>query len=336
MMHGGPANLAIEVVIVNFKVGPLAVRALESLAPQRSDGATLHVSVVDNASNDGSAELLLRTVEERNWRSWVTVLPQEKNHGFAGGNNAAVGPALSRAVPPDVFFFLNPDAYAQPGCVAAIVEFLHARPDVRLAGVRVLGHEGEVRASAFRFHSVMSEFLANANVSLFDRVFEKHLVRTPLGDELQTVDWVSGAGMVARREVFERVGLMDDGFFLYFEETEFCLRAKAAGFQCYYYPGAQVVHEGGQSTGMTGKALAQEGPKRRPGYWFESRRRYFTKRGGVAYAGLADAANLAGLAVSRAVEAVSGRSSPHPPQLARDILKHSPLTAPLRAVRARA
>jgi GT2 family glycosyltransferase len=125
---------------------------------------------------------------------------------------------------------------------------------------------------------------------------------------------------MVRREVFETVGLMDEGYFLYFEETDFCRRARRAGWPVWHVPASRVVHLEGQSTGVTGANLAK---KPRPAYWFDSRARYFRKHLGPGYALLADVIFAVGFGLWRIQRRVRGKSDPDPPGLLRDFVRHA-------------
>ena len=105
----------------------------------------------------------------------------------------------------------------------------------------------------------------------------------------QSIDWVPGASMMIRRTVVDSIGGFDENYFLYFEETDFCFRAKKAGFSTWYVPQSRVMHIAGQSTKLTERNAA---PKRLPAYWFESRRRYFAAAHGIRYAMATDAVAL--------------------------------------------
>lgn len=321
-----PDRPRLHVVIVNFRVGPLAVDALASLAPQVAARPGTRVTVVDNASGDGSVDTIGAAIRDHGWGDWCELVAHPVNGGFAAGNNVAFRRALAAPDPPDAFLLLNPDARAEPGCLEALGDTLARRPDVSCGGVQVLDEDGAVRRSAFRFPTPLGELDGNARVGLVSRFLGRWAVAPEPPTELAPIDWVSGAGFFVRRRVLEEVGLMDEGFFLYFEETDFCARAAEAGHPCWYLPDARIVHVGGQSTGVTGKARADR--KRRPPYWFESRRRYYLKHGGAAAALLADAAMLSGLGLARVKRALTGRASTDPPALARDLLRHA-VTGPL-------
>jgi GT2 family glycosyltransferase len=126
--------------------------------------------------------------------------------------------------------------------------------------------------------------------------------------------------MIVRREVFRDAGLMDEGYFLYFEETDFCLQARRAGWPCWYVPASRVMHESGQCTGVSAR---RQRPGRRPAYWFASRRRYFVKNHGPLYARLADLAFGLGYALWRLRRVLQRKPDTDPPHLLRDFVKYN-------------
>ena len=136
------------------------------------------------------------------------------------------------------------------------------------------------------------------------------------------MDWVAGASMMVRRDVFHDVGPMDEGYFLYFEEVDFCLRARRGGWLCWYVPQSRVMHISGQSTGVS-----SSGPKREPmpGYWFASRSRYFVKNHSLAYARLTDLAFGLGRSLWTLYRVVTRRPKEDPPGLLADFWRTSVL-----------
>jgi N-acetylglucosaminyl-diphospho-decaprenol L-rhamnosyltransferase len=145
------------------------------------------------------------------------------------------------------------------------------------------------------------------------------VARTMTGEEAQ-VDWLPGASMMIRREVFKSIGLMDEGYFLYYEETDFCLQARRANWSCWYVPQSRVMHIAGQSTGVTDRKAV---PRRLPQYWFNSRRRYFTKNHGIFYAALADLAWTVGFVLWRLRRVVQRKPDTDPPKFLEDFLRNS-------------
>ena len=135
------------------------------------------------------------------------------------------------------------------------------------------------------------------------------MVAPPVRNETFATDWVSGACMMIRKEVFRDVGLLDEGFYTYFDDCDFCFNARKKGWPTWYVPTGTVLHLKGQSTGVK-----RQNPNRLPAYYFEARRRYFLKNHGPAYAAMADAAQILGQALWRLRVILTGKedsSAPH-------------------------
>jgi GT2 family glycosyltransferase len=148
-----------------------------------------------------------------------------------------------------------------------------------------------------------------------------------MGDVPEKVDWVSGASFIVRREVFEWVGLMDERYFLYFEEVDFCFAAQRAGWECWYIPGSRVMHIAGAATGVT---VRTDKPRRVPAYWFESRRRFYTKNYGTVHAAAADLAYIVGHATWRVRRRLQNKPDTDPESFLQDFVKHSSLSPKAR------
>jgi len=146
----------------------------------------------------------------------------------------------------------------------------------------------------------------------------------------QPIDWICGASMMVRSAVFGAIGGLDENYFLYFEETDFCLRAKRAGYSTWYVPGSRVMHILGQSTGVTERNVL---PKRLPAYWFESRRRYFTAAHGVYYAMAVDIVALVAHGIGTVKRFGQRRTDRGTPHYLADLLRHSVLHPKNREVR---
>src|SRR5262249_8484299 len=162
--------------------------------------------------------------------------------------------------------------------------FMKAHPEVGIAGSRLEDPDGTPQRCAFRFPSAASELEEGIRIGFVSRLLQHSVVAPPVRNEAHETDWVAGASMIVRRGVFDEIGLMDDEYFLYFEEVDFCLRARRGGWTCWYVPASRVVHLVGQASGVTD---VKRPMKRRPRYWFESRSRYFRRNHGRAYKMLA-------------------------------------------------
>jgi N-acetylglucosaminyl-diphospho-decaprenol L-rhamnosyltransferase len=316
------SDVGVVVALVNYCTRDLTLDCLHSLATEVAEFPNLRVVVADNASPDGSGAQIAKAIRDNGWASWAKLLQLPKNGGFSYGNNAVVRECLDDPQPPRYIWLLNTDTIVRPGALRALVDYMEQHPEVGMAGSR-LEHPDSVRqCSAFRFHTIASEFEASLGLGVVSKLLKRWAVAPPLTDEPSRYDWISGASMLIRTQVFRDIGLMDEGYFLYYEETDFCLRAEKHGWLCWYVPDSRVIHLVGKSTGVT-DAAGQV--KRRAPYWFESRRRYFLKHHGLAYAVLADIALATGTALSMLLNALRGRPAIHPQKFLQDLAHQSAL-----------
>jgi N-acetylglucosaminyl-diphospho-decaprenol L-rhamnosyltransferase len=271
----------VAIVIVNFRTAEYVERCLDSLSKEVLRHPTITTTVCDNFSEDGSVERLTRFIEMKSY-NWATVMPLPRNGGFAFGNNSAIRDLLQANPPPDLIWLLNPDTSVREGAVTALAGLLADRPQIGVLGARLVDEQGVIVGSARRMIAPFTEFLGAARLALFERIFPDRSVSIEPRAYAHECDWVSGASMVVRREVFEEIGLMDEGYFLYFEEVDFCMRANERGWQTWFSPNMEVTHFEGASTGIAAPL------KRRPAYWFESRRRFFSKHYGIKGVVIAD------------------------------------------------
>lgn len=267
------------IIIVNYRTTGLVIDSLKSLSSQINSIDDGYVVVVDNASGDGSVDKLKERINKEGWNNWAKVVAKDINGGFAYGNNSGIELALSDVA--DYIMLLNPDTIVRHNALGALVNFMEANPKVGIAGSLLEDTQGKIDCSAHKVHSPLSELDNGARLGILGRILKKYVVSEKPREEAHACDWVSGASMIVRRSVFENIGLMDDRFFLYFEEVDFCWRAKKASWQVWYVPQSRVLHLEGASTGIK-KA------KRRASYWYDSRRRFFIKHYGILGLLLAD------------------------------------------------
>lgn len=315
-------STSVLVVIVNYRTAPLTIDCLRSLEPEVLSRAGTQVVVVENDSPDDSAEKIEAAIETNGWSEWASLVPSGYNGGYAYGNNVAIRPALAAENPPSYFLLLNPDTQVRAGAISALVEFLEQHSEVGIAGSSFENQDGSLWPIAFRFPSVLSEVEAGLRLGVVTKLLGNWAVPRTMEQTETTVDWLPGASMMIRREVFESVGLMDENYFLYYEETDFCLQAKRAGWSCWYVPQSRVMHIAGQSTGVT---VRDSRPKRLPKYWFDSRRRYFVKNHGWFYAVVADTFWALCYTTWRMRRVIQGKPDNDPPQLLGDFIRNSVL-----------
>ena len=312
--------MSVLVVIVNYRTGKLTTDALRSLASEARARGDVTAVVVDGNSGDDSVATLAEAIAREGWQSWVELRPLDVNGGFAYGNNAGIEPALKSGLAPDWVLLLNPDTVLRPGAVTFLVDFMAAHPRVGIAGSRLENPDGTPQYSAFRFHHPFAEFEAAVRCRPASWLLRRWLLNPPIADQPHRTQWVTGASMMVRRQVFDQIGLLDPAYFLYYEETDFCLRAARAGWECWYVPDSRVVHLVGQASGVTGTRAAL---RRRPPYWFASRRRYYRKNHGLTMALLADICFLCGYGLWNLRRLLTGRAAIDPPCLARDLVRWS-------------
>jgi GT2 family glycosyltransferase len=315
-----PNPVRVLVVIVNYRSAKLVVACLETLARERQELPDLRVVVVDNPGGDDSLEVLRNAVDVHRWHDWVEVRAMPRNGGFAYGVNAGVQPALAAPDPPDAFLLLNPDTYVHPGAVATLARFLDAHPGVGMVGSRLEDADGTVQHSRFRFPSIASELDGGLSLGIVARLLHKRVTCPPLVDTPHEIDWLSGACQMVRREVFDLVGPFDEGYFLYFEELDFARRAHDLGVRSWYVPQSRVVHLVGRSTGV---GVREGRQTRMPGYWFNSRTRYFLKHHGQLYKVVADLAFTTCKAVWHCLRVLRRRRYDEPPRFLRDFVRHN-------------
>ncbi|MES2890003.1 MAG: glycosyltransferase family 2 protein [Pseudomonadota bacterium] len=310
------------IVIVNYRSGRLVADCLQSLEPEVRANPGTQVVVVDNCSGDGSADVIAQHIQTQQAAGWAELVRAELNGGFSYGNNVAIRPSFHSAAPADYYWLVNPDTMVRPGALRALLDFMTARPRVGITGSSLEDENGEPWPWAFRFPSVWSEIDGGLRLGVVSKLLSRWTLARKMGAEPEQVDWLPGASMMIRREVFQSVGLMDESYFLYYEETDFCRQARLAGWDCWYVPQSRVMHIAGQSTGVTVKT---DRPKRLPAYWFESRRRYFVKNHGRLYAVVADLFWMGAYALWRLRRLIQRKPDTDPPKHLIDFFQHSAL-----------
>jgi hypothetical protein len=314
---------ATLVVIVNYRTAALVVDCLRSLQDEVAKASRrfgpVSVIVVDNASGDGSPDQIEEAIASRGWANWAQLRRLPRNGGFAWGNNAAIRHASESDGTPDFVWLLNPDTIVRPGALVSLLEFLQSHPQAGLAGSRLEDPDGTVQRSAFRFPSLPAEVDNGLRLGLATRLLARRVVAPEPPGEATPTDWLSGASLMIRWAVIQEIGLLDEGYFMYFEETDFCRRAYRAGWRCWYVPQSRVVHLVGQASGIN----AGQQNKRRADYWFHSRRRYFLKHLGKIRTAAADGLFMIGFATWRLRRRLQKKADPDPAMFLSDFARWS-------------
>lgn len=262
-MNSAIASPTLSVLIVSYNTREMTLECLRVLTRELPPGISTEILVVDNASSDGSADAIRTAFPE------VRLSVSARNHGFGAANNLALARARGRYL-----LLLNTDAFPRPGALAAMVRCLERHADVGVVGPRLFYGDGTRQQSCFRFTTPLYAWMENLGITKLCR-------RHPALDDYRgwdhaserAVDFVIGACLLLRREVYEQVGGFDERFFMYQEEADWQKRIRQEGWRVVFTPEGEVVHLAGAS----GKAE----PVRVSGHFFESLDKYMLKHHGL-------------------------------------------------------
>lgn len=304
-------------VILNWRTPDMTLRSVEA-ALEALQGIAGALVVVDNDSGDGSFEKLSAAVVAKGWDrgpQQVRVLQSGRNGGFGAGNNFGIRAGLPDGSKPDYVYILNSDAFPAPGAISALMAHLETHPQTGFVGSHIYGPEGEAHRTVFRFPSILGEFEQNIRFGPVSRLLKRWIVAQPVPTRTLRVDWLAGASLMMRQDVLDQIGLFDEAFFLYYEETDLCRRAALAGWPTDYVLESRVAHIGSVSTGM--KTWA-----RIPHFWLDSRLHYYVKNHGRLYAFAATLAAFLGGALWRVRLIFQRKDRGDPPRYLRDLVAH--------------
>lgn len=231
----------LSIIIVSYNVRELLKDCLISIFDTVNEAAVRYeIIVVDNNSKDQTAEMVAARFPR------VKLIANSHNHGFAAANNQAIRHARGRYL-----LLLNPDTIIKPFAIEQVLNFINTTPDAGIVGCKLLNSDGSVQPSCAAFPTLLSVF---SEYFFWYKIFPKsplwgkpYMTHLDL-NKIQEVESIKGAFLMIRRDIIERIGLLDERFFIYSEEVDLCYRVKKAGWKIYYFPEAQIIHLGGQST----------------------------------------------------------------------------------------
>lgn len=222
----------VSIVIVNYNTPQYTDQCLGSIN-KNPPVCSYEIVIVDNASSDGSADWL-----EEHHRN-IKIVRSDKNRGIAGGNNLGIRAASGKYI-----LLLNNDTLVKPGSIDRSIEFLEAHPEVAGAGGNLINEDGSFQSGYAGFHTLGQVFLILTKIGFLLRPCYPSY---PREDQLKEVDWMSTAFMTFRKDALEEVGLVDEEYFIYSDETDLQYRLKQKGWKIYYLPELETIHFGGKS-----------------------------------------------------------------------------------------
>jgi hypothetical protein len=293
--------MQLAIIILNYKTPHLVVDCLHTLKHEVDSNQHV-VIVVDNASGDESVEHIETAIQTNQWHSWARVLPSPVNGGFSAGNNIGM-----QAVDAEYYLLLNSDTLVRPGAIAFLLKAAELYPRAGLISPRLEWPDETPQISCFRYHTPVSELINSAATGPLTKLLNHYDVPIPVADKSFEPEWTSFACVLVRREVVQQIGFMDEGYFMYYDDVDYCRRARNAGWKIVYYPEARIVHLRGGSGPVKEALKARKRPR---SYLYASRSRYFAKFYGPVGLWMANAMWLLGRSIS-ALRELIGHKQPH-------------------------
>lgn len=259
-------KIDLSICIVSWNTEALLKECLRSIF-ERTRGISYEVFVVDNASKDGTVKMV------REHFSDVSLIVNHENRGFAAANNQAVRLAKGRHV-----IFQNPDTVVLGDALQTMVQFMDGHPEAGAVGCKLLNADGSIQRSTKR--------LLTSSIILYDNTIlgrlpflrgklKNYKMKSFSFDRVEDVDAASGAALMVRKSILDEAGLMDEGYFMFFEEMDLCRRVRLKGYKIYFVPTALIIHFGGASRHQNANELVMVGQKSVMRYLskFESKKR---------------------------------------------------------------
>ncbi|MGC8878298.1 MAG: glycosyltransferase family 2 protein [Anaerolineae bacterium] len=258
----------LSVVIVNWNVCTLLQRCLRSILTTTKDQLACQVIVVDCASTDSSVAMVQREFPH------IQLVTSSENLGYARGANLGLERATGRYL-----MIMNPDTEVVDDALAVLVRYMDAHMQVGASGPQLRYADGRPQPSRRRFPTVATAFWESTLLQQWfphNRFVRHYYMADRAEGSAQPVDWLVGAALIIRRATWEAVGPLDEGYFMYFEELDWCHRCRAAGWEVHYVPQAVIIHHEGKSS--------EQVPVARTIHFQCSKVRYFRKYHGVVWA----------------------------------------------------
>jgi N-acetylglucosaminyl-diphospho-decaprenol L-rhamnosyltransferase len=293
--------IQLAIVILNYRTPQLVIDCLMSLQSEVQIGNHT-VIVVDNQSGDDSISVMSQAITDHHWQDWVQLLPSAVNGGFSAGNNLGI-----KAVEAEAYLLLNSDTIVRPGAIESLLTTLNTHPEAGIVSPRLEWPDTTPQISCFRYHSPLSELIGAAATGPITKLLKPFDVPIPVSDTPFEPQWTSFACVLIRQEVIAEIGLMDEDYFMYFDDVDYCRRTRQVGWRILHWPKARVVHLRGGSGSVKSDVASRRRPKP---YLYASRSRYFAKFYGILGLWFANFCWLFGRSLAGMRELV-GHKQPH-------------------------
>lgn len=256
----------VSIVIVSWNVAQLLEDCLKSVYETTSN-LSLEVIVVDSASSDNTVQMVIEKFPQ------VNMMAQADNVGFTRGNNIGLAVAKGKYL-----FLLNPDTVILGDTISQMVAYLDNNPKIGIVGPHTLNSDMTHQSTRRRFPTIGTAFFESTWLEGIAprRILNWYYARDIADDSTAEVDWVQGSALMARREVYDQIGGLDEGYIMFWEELDWCKRAKLAGWGVAYLGTSKIIHHGGKSTDQAGA--------RKHIHFQESKLRYYKKFFGGGFA----------------------------------------------------
>lgn len=236
--------MELSIIIVSYNVRQYLLNCIASVIETCRD-IDREIIVVDNASSDGSVEVVMEEYPE------VKIIANRDNAGFARANNQ--GYAISTG---EYVLLLNPDTVAKPGAIKIVLEFMKATPDAGLAGCRLLNTDGTLQRS-IRWQPTITENIMRA-IFLYHLLYPENRHKTYYANKPFPIGYPNGAFMMVKRSALDGMPLLNEDYFMYAEEKDLAIRLKHKGYNTYFVPGGEIIHHGSKSTSQQSLPMFQE------------------------------------------------------------------------------
>ncbi len=247
--------MGLLIVILNYRTGGLTVDCLDSLVDKLDEVPGTRVLVVDNGSGDGSSAQIAEAISAHHWENWCQLMALPDNIGFAAGNNRGLATLQTNYKDCNWVLLLNSDTIVNPGALRLSHQVMQSDAKIGMMSCLLLNPDGTTQNVTRKFPSPLRQILCAFGLPwVFPKAFGWADVYDVPEAQLKIkrdCDWLGGAYMFLRREALEQVGGMDESFFFYGEDIEFCFRFHKKGWRVHYDPAASIVHIGGSSSDPT-------------------------------------------------------------------------------------